>query len=197
MSHGFNRRRGRIIARLQDAEREVLRSLLEQTAQLLQQDEPDPQPQQAGDQFEEMMRRAGFGGSGAAAATPHDPAVRRLLPDGHHDDPAAAAEFRRLTSSSVRDRKLTTLRAAVGAVEAARGDELDLDEPTASALLVALTDVRLVLGERLALRTDDDADAIGDMLAALDQDDPRFGLALAYEFLTWLQETLATALLPR
>lgn len=198
MTHGFSRDGERIVARFEDAELEVVAGLLSQTVDLLQ-DSASPGGQGAAlsgsaDTFEEMMRAAGF--AEGIPEAPADPAVARLLPDGHHDDPLAAAEFRRLTSNSVRDRKVANLRAARAALESADDGLVELDGPAASALLIGLNDVRLVLGERLGLRTDEDADELESQLAGLPSDDPRLGLTLAYEFLTWLQETLATALLP-
>ena len=58
-----------------------------------------------------------------------------------------------------------------------------------------LTDVRLLLGERLGLRTDEDADALQDRLEEASPDDPQLDLAAYYDFMTWLQESLAQALL--
>ncbi len=60
--------------------------------------------------------------------------------------------------------------------------------------MVALTDVRLVLGERLGLRTDEDAIALAAALEELDEDDPQAFLVAIYDFLTWLQESLVHAL---
>ena len=77
------------------------------------------------------------------------------------------------------------------------GDKVRLDLAQAQALVVALTDVRLLLGERLGLRTDDDADALQDRLDAASEDDPQLYLAAYYDFLTWLQESLAHALMSR
>ena len=76
---------------------------------------------------------------------------------------------------------------------AAKGSSRD---PTRGAFVVALTDVRLVLGQRLGLHTEEDMDAIEDELAAADDADPRVGLLLAYDFTTWLQEGLSQSLLP-
>ena len=74
-------------------------------------------------------------------------------------------------------------------------DKVVLDEASARAFLTALTDVRLVLGERMGLRTDEDLEALEAAAGELDPDDP-LGYALAvYDFLTWLQETLASAML--
>ena len=63
--------------------------------------------------------------------------------------------------------------------------------------MVALTDTRLVLGERLGLRTDEDALALDDGVATLDPDDPAVYAASFYDFLTWMQESLTTAMLGR
>ncbi len=69
-----------------------------------------------------------------------------------------------------------------------------LDPDQGRTLLVALTDVRLVLGERMGLRTEEDMEVLE--AAATEDDDGPLAYALAvYDFLTWLQETLATAML--
>lgn len=177
------------------------------------------------DSFETIMRGAGFapgfgsdvGGEGVVGhagnlgdlddvdawarsapgpGRPEDPAVRRLLPDGHHDDPELAAEFRRLTGDAVRDRKLGHLHRAIELVSETHGTTLRPTDDQARSLLIALTDIRLVLAERLELHTDEAAESLSDRLGDMDPEDPRFPLALAYEFLTWVQETLATALSP-
>lgn len=224
MTYGFHRSRRGIVADLTEQEQGILLGLLQQTAELLSDatgagqsefgdgtsevqgssdglDEGGAQPDD--DSFEAMMRRAGFGPEGRGAdgqpdgsdAAPeiHDSAVRRLLPDAHAVA-ETAAEFRRMTGTSVRDRKLGHLRTAVQVVAGAQGGRLRLSEEEATSLLIAMTDVRLVLADRLDLDSDEKAESLSDEVADMDQDDPRFALALGYEFLTWLQETLATAL---
>ena len=62
-------------------------------------------------------------------------------------------------------------------------------------MLAALTDVRLVLGERMGLRTDEDVDVLEAAAQDLDPDDPLAYALAVYDFLTWLQETLASAML--
>jgi hypothetical protein len=60
---------------------------------------------------------------------------------------------------------------------------------------MALTDVRLLLGERMGMRTEEDAEALHAAMEVIDDDDP-LGYAMAwYDFLTWLQETLTHALM--
>ena len=132
-------------------------------------------------------------GTAEDASTPEDPALARLLPDGARDDDALTHEFRRLTERGLRARKRESLRSARATVT--REDGPCLDDAEARAWLAALTDVRLVLGERLGLRTDADAERLETLLRDLDEDDPRAWLAAVYDFLTWLQESLATVLL--
>ena len=55
--------------------------------------------------------------------------------------------------------------------------------------------MRLLLGERLGLRTDDDADELAQRLDDADQDDPAMLLAAYYDFMTWLQESLTQSLM--
>ena len=83
-----------------------------------------------------------------------DPAVRRLLPDGYRDDAEAAAEFRRYTRSGLVDHKTG---AAEAVVEALRGEGRILLSPAeAERWLPTLTDLRLVLAERLGIRREED-----------------------------------------
>lgn len=124
-----------------------------------------------------------------------DPALERLLPAGNRTDDQVSAEFRRLTEHGLRTRKARHLESAIAALRAP-GSGVDLDERTAIDMVVALTDVRLVLGERLGLRDDADVERLEEELATMDEDDPRLHAMSVYDFLTWLQETLATAMLP-
>lgn len=215
MARGFRRHRGRLTAKLDADERALVAGLLEQTRQLLLATVGPPAVPPEPDEFDLLMLDAGmadpdqFGPDVGAAAgpsgwppedrppedrQPEDPAARRLLPPGHRDDPRAAAEFRRLTSDGLRDRKAQRLLRAAEAMRSVDGDQVTLERAHAEDLLVGLTDVRLVLGERLALRTDSDAARLHRRLGELDPDDPMLPLVLAYEFLTWLQESLAEAL---
>lgn len=87
---------------------------------------------------------------------PEDPALARLLPTASREDPEAAAEYRRLVEPGLRARKISGLDRAVRALRAATPPRVALSQPDAVALTVALTDARLVIGERLGLREDDD-----------------------------------------
>ena len=202
MARGFRRKgsRGhaRYAAQLDPLERATVAGLMDQVRELL--DPPAPVPE-GGDDFASIVAGLGMGVSVAAAdqadldpdAAGRDPALDRLLPTANRQDDEVAAEFRRLTETGLRQRKAAALESSA---ELLRGDDkLRLDDGEAQAFLKALTDVRLVLGERMGLRTDDDVDVLEAAAESLDPDDP-LGYALAvYDFLTWLQETLASSML--
>jgi len=200
VAKAFKRKGARFVARLDEDEREVVVGLLEQVREFLA---PEPRVL-TGDPFDDLVARLGMprlqDSDSDAPQAPRDPALERLLPSAHRDDPALAAEFRRLTEHGLRERKAANLATAVSALQARdrggpAGDKVRLDQEQAQAMVVALTDVRLLLGERLGLRTDQDADALQDRLEAASGDDPQLYLAACYDFLTWLQETLIQALM--
>ena len=219
MAKAFKRRGDTFVVRLDDIEREVVVGLLQQTEEFLAPAHREP----TGDPFDDLVATLGVRPLNDPAITPQgppDPALDRLLPTAHRDDPEMAAEFRRLTEHGLRERKVANLAIAIAALQdpdggggeasagsagdqgkggdrGRGGDKVRLDLVQAQALVVALTDVRLLLGERLGLRTDDDADALQDRLDAASEDDPQLYLAAYYDFLTWLQESLAHALMSR
>jgi len=122
---------------------------------------------------------------------PTDPALARLLPEGNRDDPEASAEYRRLTEFGLRARKRSSARLAAQAL--ARNSPVVLSTDEALALMKALTDVRLVLGERLELRTDEDAEKLHERLWAEDGNESWLATASIYEVLTSWQEYLIAA----
>ncbi len=200
MARGFKRKGQRFVAAFDEMERGVVAGLMEQTRELV----APPERERTGDAFEDLV--AGLGVSVAAddqVAGPNevggarDPALERLLPTAHKGDDEVASEFRRLTENDLRDRKATTLTTAIDALRAADGDRLELTRDQAHAVVIALTDTRLVLGERLGLRTDEDALELDERVSSLDADDPAVYAASFYDFLTWMQESLTTALMGR
>lgn len=215
MARAFRRRQGGYVAGLSAEERAILAWLMGQVHELLTPPEA-PEP----DSFEQMLADAGLavGGppddpAGPDDPTPRDeaaadnaatadlddpdrdPALDRLLPDAHRDDPLVAAEFRRLVGPGLRETKAANLAAALGALETADGAKLELDDAQARMFAIALTDVRLVVGERLGLRDDDDAERLELLAARGDMEEERAWLLAVYDFLTWLQESLTTAML--
>lgn len=208
MARGFRRKgRGRnasYAARLDSLERATIAGLMDQVHDLL---EPPPLSTVgsgspgATDEFASIVAGLGMGVTVAAedqtdlvaSAADRDPALDRLLPTANRQDDEAAAEFRRLTETGLRQRKAAGLALAASLLRAE--DRLVLDEVSARAFLTALTDVRLVLGERMGLRTDEDLEALEAAAGDLDPDDPLAYALAVYDFLTWLQETLASAML--
>ena len=124
-----------------------------------------------------------------------DPALDRLFPTGNREDEQEAAEFRRFTEQGLRTRKHANLMTAVRTLDAAVEDRWVIARAEAPAVMIALTDVRLVMGERLGLRTDEDAERLEEAFADLEEDDPAVFVLAVYDFLTWLQESLTQALI--
>jgi hypothetical protein len=198
MARAFLREQGRYVGLLESTERVVLQGLMQQTRLLL-----SPEIEPTGDAFDDLVASMGLSLSAAdqdpsgtkdvaaeadsSSFGERDPALDRLLP--------IAAEFRRLTEEGLRQRKSGNLDVALQCVEQAVGNRVVLDDTQAPAFLMALTDVRLLLGERMGMRTEEDAEALHEAMDDLDDDDP-LGYAMAwYDFLTWLQETLTQALM--
>lgn len=74
--------------------------------------------------------------------------------------------------------------------------EIVLTEAQARATMMALTDVRLVLAERLGLHTDEDADALNARLEAGEAPESAEELLAAYyDFLTWMSESITLAVM--
>ncbi|MGL4175444.1 MAG: DUF2017 family protein [Dermatophilaceae bacterium] len=202
MARGF-RRKGhgggiRFVASLDEVERATVAGLMEQVHDLLEPSAPaEPDATGGGDEFDAIVAGIALGRD---AATEHrdsepgrDPALDRLLPTANREDGDVAAEFRRLTEAGLRTRKAAAL--ASSAARLREGDQLRLDRGPALELLTALTDVRLVLGERMGLRTDEDVELMERAASSLDAEDPLVHALAVYDFLTWLQETLASAML--
>jgi hypothetical protein len=215
MAKGFRRRgRGaaeRFVAVLDEAERGVVVGLLEQVRDLLDDayvDEggsPVEAPGETGDTaFDAIVSGLGGMGQGVSLApedhvdlsASEDPALARLFPAAHRDDDEVAAQFRAMTQDGLRERKLANLRTAVAALRGATDRHVRLARPDATALMVALTDVRLVLAERIGVHTEEDSERLREIAANADPDEPIVYASAVYDFLSWLQEGLAEALLP-
>lgn len=180
-------RPARLTAHLEPGERSLIASVFSDTIALLGSGR-DEGPQ---DEFSRIV------GISENTAPPSDPALARLLPDAAPDDPERAAEFRRYTEAGLRDAKIARLKTALLTLR--RTDPLRLAEPEAQAWLAALTDVRLVLASRMGIEDEDDVRQLAER-AGRDRhgrrgDDSDSMIFAVYEFLTWLQETLAEALL--
>jgi hypothetical protein len=110
----------------------------------------------------------------AADDAPADPAVRRLLPDAS-DDAEVAAEFRRFTQGDLAAEKvgrLVLLGQMLVDGEPASAAPFVVPRDVARRVAGALTDVRLVLAERLDLRSDEQVEGLYDELDAEGDDGP-------------------------
>jgi GNAT superfamily N-acetyltransferase len=115
-----------------------------------------------------------------------DAALKRLLPEAYRGDPEAAAEFRRFTSDDLAGRKVANARVLIESVREAAAatsvTKVTLDAAEALAWIRALTDIRLSIGARLGIETDD---------AVLDQGEP---MVEVYNWLGFAQESLVVLL---
>lgn len=195
--HGFHRTRsGRVVARLGAGERQLLAGLARQLIELVEPEQGPP--------ADPLARMVGIDPD---AVTPTDPALARLLPDGYGgQEPEASAEFRRFTERSLREGKATGARSVLASLERS-GAKVVLSQDLAQAWLGTLNDLRLTLGTRLEMDEDPDVtdQRIEGLVARLQPGQAdghaamiaREALAAyqAYDWLTFLQETLVRAVL--
>lgn len=109
-----------------------------------------------------------------------DPVHGRLFPSAYREDPEADAEFRRYTREGLVERKSANAGSIAAAVAGTPDGRVTLDDDAVGAWLAALTDLRLVIAERLGIRADDDPVPAGD-------------LAAVYGWLAELQERIVQA----
>ena len=203
---GFRHESGAYRAELDAGEREVVASVVANVVELLGGELPECGT--AGAAGTGQPEAEGSAGTDAHATPtwhlrtepvppPDDPAVHRLLPDASRDDPAVAGEFRRLTEDDLRAAKLSRLSWLWSALQ---HDGPVVPEAQAPAVAATLTDLRLVLADRLGIRTDEDADRLLRTVGRRRRhgtDEVRAYLATVYDALTWLQESLVQAMLAR
>lgn len=115
-------------------------------------------------------------------AQPDDPSLQRLFPPGYSEDPVRDAGYQILMGDELRQRHLGALTALVASADAER-----LDPAEAEAWLRSINAVRLVLGTRLGITSDDHP-------VQIDRDDPQIATWVAYDFLSTLLDDLINAL---
>lgn len=177
MNGGFSRAAGGgVRLRIGSEEAAVVRLLIDQLLDLL------------GDPGES----SGFEGMAGIAISdnteiPDDPVLARLFPDAYREDPDSSAEFRRYTEAGLRESKRAD--ATVVLKTLGEGGRVMLDAEEAQAWLKTLNDLRLALGTRL-----DITEETLEQMRSFDWDDPRNAGYAAYDWLTYLQESLVRAL---
>ena len=188
---GFRATSGGATARFGAAQATIIRDLVGQIAELINEDAPGgaagepgwPDDGPAGpDDLAAMI------GLTDNTKLPDDPVLARLLPDAYRDDPEASGEFRRYTEQGLRSGKVAAARTVLATLPAG-GGRVRLSGPEAEAWLRALNDVRLALGVRLEVTDDFD-----DRVDEIEPDDPRAAYVDVYHWLAFLQETLVRAL---
>jgi hypothetical protein len=113
-----------------------------------------------------------------------DPALARLFPNAYPEDADAASEFRRYTREGLVEHKSANSGLIAAALMSADDSgRLAVERDDAEQWLPALTDLRLVLAERLGIHHDDDPL-------------PNSDLADVYAWLGELQWSLVAALDP-
>lgn len=169
-----------ITAHFSDDEAELLRKLADDVILAL-----EPSGEAATDPLAAMI------GISESVEAPSDPALARLLPVAS-DDPEVADEYRRYTELDLRQQKIANLQLVSYDLEKR---DITLDEGRAHAWAAALNDIRLLIGTRLGIESDEDSARIArvnsvDEVETLDE-----YMSVIYNFLTWLQDTLMEALL--
>jgi hypothetical protein len=128
----------------------------------------------------------------AAPLDREDPAVSRLFPDAS-SIPDEASDFRRLMEAELRSQKAADAKVLLEALDPAQGKA----EPTVAipvseqqAWLRTLNAMRLVLGARLGIEDERDAELVD----TLDPEDERTAVADVYHWIGYLQSLLLDAI---
>lgn len=128
-------------------------------------------------------------------ATPldrEDPALARLFPEAS-TNAEEASEFRRLMEAELRTQKAADAAIVLAALEPGEGradPEVSIPVPEQDAWLRTLNAMRLVLGARLGI--DDDKDA--ELVDELDPSDDRAPIADVYHWIGYVQSLLLDAI---
>ncbi len=177
----FKRQRGRIVAQLEPVEVELLADLLDQVRQLL----AGRRAEAPADPLDAIT-----GIQTAPSTAPEDPALARLLPDFHRDDEVLAGGLRVLYEPDLLTQKDSAAVALLDSLPLG-GGVVRLSEELANSWTSAINDIRLALGVRLEISTEDG-------MPNLDRPELDGGgevMFNVYQWLTSLQGSLVVALL--
>lgn len=180
MAQGFKNTRKGLHARFNAEEAQLLQRLFHDVAEALA-----PEHDENQDEFAALV------GISENASIPEDPAVARMLPVAS-DDPEVADEYRRYTDLSLRQTKIGNLKLAALDLES---HDVYLNSEHARAWAAALNDVRLTLAARLDITAEEDAEKISNHTDWNSVDTVEDYMALVYNFVTWLLDTLMETML--
>lgn len=177
-----------VVALLEDYERMLLESLVEQLTELLGGQDTGFDPD---DPLASLAREL----TQESPMDHSDPVIQRLFPDAYPDDPGANADFQRYAQQGQRQQRVeaaATVLANLGRMGEgdAQTDELRIHDDNADAWLRTLNALRLTLAVRLGIE-DDQAH---EELAELSADDPRLQLAMLYDWFGLVLESLLDVL---
>lgn len=193
MAQAFRRKGERYLARMDAQEREIVVGLLVQARDLLALDEAPS----SGDPLRDLLDGLGRSPASQQEIAQRDPALRRLLPRASRDDDDVATDFRELAENNIRRAKAAHLQVAIAVLSFDKGSKVDLDHEQAKSLMIGVGDVRLILADRLDIQSDEDAEKLHERVGFDRDTDLKTLFAAYYEFLTWLQESLAQTLTVR
>lgn len=190
--HAFRRTRTGYATRMDATERTIVGSVVRDVAELLGQGVGEERGEAAPAPEQDLPVLQWNEPDPAAARLPQDPALARLLPPASEDD-GVAAELRHLTEESIRSAKGERLRRVWWDLQAGE-DDIRVPADQAMAWAGALTDVRLVLAQRLGVEDAEAAERLEEVASTSDDEVSR-ALATLYLALSWLQESLVEAML--
>lgn len=190
--HAFRRTRTGYATRMDATERTIVGSVVRDVAELLGQGVGEERGETPPAPAQDLPVLQWNEPDPAAARLPQDPALARLLPPASEDD-GVAAELRHLTEESIRSAKGERLRRVWWDLQAGE-DDIRVPADQAMAWAGALTDVRLVLAQRLGVEDAEAAERLEEVASTSDDEVSR-ALATLYLALSWLQESLVEAML--
>jgi len=176
----FSKRFGRYTAAFERDEATLISDLVDQIRQLLA-------GRRAQTSADPLARLTGM--VLGPSSPPTDPALARLLPDFHASDPELSAGIRILRELDLIAMKDASAVVLLDSLPRG-GGTVHLDAPTAQAWISTLNDVRLALGIRLDIDTDDYELPIGS-----DPEGMETAIFATYRWLSAVQDSLVTVLL--
>jgi hypothetical protein len=168
---------GTIGLRLVERERSILRALLGDLREIVG-EEPDPPGLSALDDDDDPAAAADPDAVGADAGPEDvvtDPVMTRLYPDARPDDPAWSARFRDMIRGDLDDARRENLAVVTDTLDAR-----SIDDDQAEAWLHVLNDLRLVMGTRLDITEEREAEPF-------DPEDPDAAALIVYAYTGWLE----------
>ena len=191
MARGFKYTSAGITSGMDVQEVDLIRELLGDVAQLLEHDVAAPDSAKGKDP---LWAITGMIPDSVSVHSSDDAAVQRLIPTVASSDQAESEEYRRLTEQSLVSSKLEQLKSSIDVLDR---EPLLMSRDEAVVLSKALNSSRLALAERLDIKDEKDAEKVYMMVDYSDASTDRDQLALVYNFVSWVQESLMSVLLKR